>query len=56
VRGFELEDGSYIIVTDRELETLQPEKSRMIDLRTFVDIEELSATLLERGYYLTPGR
>ena len=54
MRGYELENGSYIVVSDRELESLEPQKSREIDLREFVDIAELPAMLLERGYYLTP--
>jgi DNA end-binding protein Ku len=54
VRGYELDDGSYVIVEDRELEALEPQKSREIDLRQFVDLDELPPMLLERGYYLTP--
>ena len=54
VRGFELDDGSYIVVDDRELEAIEPEKTREIDLRQFVDLAELPPMLLERGYYLTP--
>ena len=54
VRGYELDDGSYITVEDDELEALEPQKSREIDLREFVDLAELPPTLLERGYYLTP--
>ncbi len=54
MRGFELDDGSYIIVDDRELEAIEPEKTREIDLRQFVDLAELPPMLLERGYYLTP--
>jgi DNA end-binding protein Ku len=54
VRGYELEDGSYIVVTDQELEALEPDKSREIDLREFVDLAEVAPAFLERGYYLTP--
>jgi DNA end-binding protein Ku len=54
VRGFELDDGSYVLVTDQELEALEPEKSREIDLREFVDLAEVAPAFFERGYYLTP--
>ena len=54
VRGYELDDGRYIIVSDRELEALEPQKSREIDLRQFVDLDELPPMFFERGYYLTP--
>ncbi|HEX3451528.1 MAG TPA: Ku protein, partial [Isosphaeraceae bacterium] len=54
VRGYELDDSSYIVVSDRELEAIEPDKSREIDLREFVDLAEIAPAFLERGYYLTP--
>ncbi len=56
VRGFELDDGSYIIVSDEELADLEPQKTREIDLRAFVDLSEIAPAFLERGYYLTPTK
>ena len=56
VRGYELEDGTYIVVDDEELEALEPQKSREIDLQEFVDLSELPPSILERGYYLTPQK
>lgn len=55
VRGYELERGEWVVVTDEELEALQPEKSRDIDLRRFVPREELDPLLFERGYFLGPA-
>jgi DNA end-binding protein Ku len=54
VRGYELDDGSYVIVTDQELEAIEPEKTREINLREFVDLADVAPAFLERGYYLTP--
>ena len=54
VRGYELDDGSYVVVTDQELEAIEPDKTREIDLREFVDLAEVAPAFLERGYYLTP--
>ena len=42
------------MVDDKELESLEPQKSREIDLREFVALSELPPAILERGYYLTP--
>ena len=56
VRGYELDDGSYILVEDSELEAVEPQKTREIALREFVDLAELPPPLLERGYYLTPQK
>jgi len=55
IRGYEIEKGKYIVVTDDELEKLAPRKSRDIDLRRFVDEQAIPPIYFERGYYLTPG-
>lgn len=55
VRGFELDDGRFVVVTDEELEKLEPRKSRDIDLRRFVGRDEIPASMLERHYVLAPG-
>lgn len=55
VRGYEVEEGKFIVVTDEELEKLEPRKSRDIDLRRFVGRDEIPANLFERHYVLAPG-
>jgi len=55
VRGYEVEKGTYVVITDEELERLAPERSRDIDLRLFVDEKEIPPLLFERGYFLTPS-
>lgn len=55
VRGYPVGDDEYIIVRDEELRSLQPRKSRDIDLRQFVDRSEVPPILFERAYYLTPA-
>jgi DNA end-binding protein Ku len=54
VRGFEYEPGRYVVVTAEELESLEPKKSREIDLRLFVESAEISPYLFDRSYYLVP--
>jgi DNA end-binding protein Ku len=55
IRGYEIEEGEYVEVTDEELEKLAPDKSRDIDLRRFVEVQAIPPIYFERGYYLTPG-
>jgi DNA end-binding protein Ku len=55
VRGFEIDKGKYVVVTDEELDRLAPEKSRDIDLKTFVPEESIPPMHFERGYFLTPS-
>jgi DNA end-binding protein Ku len=55
VRGFELDSGKLVVVTDEELEALAPKKSREIDLRLFVDRDSIDPLYFERCYFLAPG-
>ena len=55
VRGYELEDDEYVVVTDEELESLEPQKSRDIDLRQFVDRDAIDPMYFDRAYFLTPA-
>ncbi len=55
VRGYEIEKDKYIVVTDEELERLDPEKSRDIDLRLFVKKEDIQPIYFEHAYFLAPA-
>src|SRR4051812_13022506 len=55
VRGFEQDDGNVVVITDDELDALEPRKSRDIDLRRFVLRDQIPASMLERHYVLAPG-
>lgn len=55
VRGYELDDGEYVVVTDDELEAVEPEKSRDIHLRRFVPESALPPAHFRRAYYLAPS-
>lgn len=52
VRGYELDDGRTVVVSDQELERVEPRKSREIDLRRFVDVAALDPIYFERAYFL----
>jgi len=53
-KGFEVEEGKYIIVDPEELEQTAPESSRMIEVHEFVKTEQIDPILLDRVYYLEP--
>ena len=55
VRGFELEDGSHVVVTDEEIESVAPERSRDIDLKRFVPVAEIDPMFFDRPYVLAPA-
>ena len=55
VRGYEVKKDKYVVVTEDELEALEPRKSRDIDLRRFVKADEIDPIYFERSYFLTPA-
>jgi DNA end-binding protein Ku len=55
VRGFETENGKMIVVTDEELEAIAPDKTRDIDLRRFVPVEQIPPMYFQRPYFLAPS-
>lgn len=55
VRGYEISKDKFVIITDEELERLDPEKSRDIDLRLFVNKDEIQPVYFEHAYFLTPA-
>lgn len=54
-RGYEIETGEYIVVTDAELSALEPQKSRDIDLRLFVAAKAIDPIYFDRAFYLMPS-
>jgi DNA end-binding protein Ku len=54
VKGYELEDGSWVLLTDEELEAAAPRKSKTIDIERFVEEAEVDPVYYERSYLLTP--
>jgi DNA end-binding protein Ku len=53
-KGFEVEDGKYVIVDPSELEQTAPESNRMIEVHEFVKAEQIDPIFLDRPYYLEP--
>jgi DNA end-binding protein Ku len=53
-KGFEVEEGKYLIVDPEELEQAVPESSRMIEIHEFVKTEQIDPIFVDRVYYLEP--
>jgi len=53
-KGFEVEDGKYVIVDPAELDQTAPESSRMIEVHEFVKTGQIDPIFLDRLYYLEP--
>src|SRR5215203_5824658 len=56
VKGFELTKDRYVVVTPDELETLDPVKSRSIDIEDFVNLADIDPVYYDHPYYLVPDK
>jgi DNA end-binding protein Ku len=52
VRGAAIGKDQYVQITDEELETLEAEANRSIDLKEFVPLETVDPVYFENSYYL----
>lgn len=55
-KGYEIAPDQYIIVDKNELEALEPEKSRAIEITEFVDLASIDPLYYDRPYYLLPDK
>jgi DNA end-binding protein Ku len=56
VKGYELTKDRYVVINPDELEALDPEKSRTIDIEDFVDLSEIDPVYYDHPYYLVPDK
>jgi DNA end-binding protein Ku len=54
VKGREVDEDTYVLVTDEELESVEPGRTRTIDITDFVDLSEVDPMYFQRTYYLAP--
>ena len=48
-------DGKHVIVSNEELASVQPRKTRTIDIESFLDLAELDPIHFDHPYYLVPA-
>jgi DNA end-binding protein Ku len=56
VKGFELTKGRYVVLTPEELDALDPERTRTIDIEDFVALEEIDPVYYDHPYWLVPDK
>jgi DNA end-binding protein Ku len=54
VRGFEVEKGRYVPLEDEDLDRLDVELTKTIDICDFVDLDEIDPIYFRKAYYLAP--
>jgi DNA end-binding protein Ku len=56
IRGYEIGPDKYILITDEELESVSPERSRTIEIVEFIDMKEVDPIYYDHPYYLVPSK
>jgi DNA end-binding protein Ku len=55
VKGYELTKDRYVVITPEELDALDPERTRTIDIEDFVEESEIDPLYYDHPYYLAPA-
>ncbi len=56
VKGFEFAKDQYVVVSDEELDALEAEASKAMEIAEFVPLETVDPLYFESGYYLGPDK
>ncbi|MGQ0811474.1 MAG: non-homologous end joining protein Ku [Nitrospiraceae bacterium] len=54
VKGYEYEDGQYVVLGEEDFRRANVEATQTVDIVTFVEAKELSPVYYETPYYLAP--
>ncbi|HEY3368213.1 MAG TPA: Ku protein [Symbiobacteriaceae bacterium] len=55
VRGYELDRGRYVILTDEDFESIPLVSARTLEIVDFVRLDQIDPVYFDRTYYLEPG-
>ena len=56
VKGYEYEKGRFVVLTKEDFRTAALEKTRTVDIRSFVKPAEIDDRFFENAYYLVPAK
>jgi DNA end-binding protein Ku len=55
VKGFQYEKGSYVLLSDEEIESAKLESKRTLELTQFVDYDEIDVLYYDKPYFVVPA-
>lgn len=55
VKGYKLED-RYVVLTAEDFDQVNPEKTKLLNIKQFVDIHEIDSVYFESSYFLEPQK
>lgn len=56
VKGFEYDEGSYVLLSKEDFKEVAPESSQSIELEQFVEGKAVDYVYFDKPYYLVPGK
>jgi len=56
VKGYEIEKGQYVILTDEDFKRVNVEATQSVDIVEFVDLDQISPMFFDKPYYLEPDK
>ncbi len=56
VRGYEYEEGRFILLSEEELAAVEPKLTKTIEISDFVALDEIDPLLFDKPYYLEPEK
>lgn len=56
VKGYEYEDGEFVLLSDEDFKSAAPEASQTVDIEEFVPTESIPPEFFEKPYYVVPGK
>jgi DNA end-binding protein Ku len=56
VKGYEYDDGKYVVLDDKDFEAAAPELTKSIDIEQFVDLDQVDPRFFDTPYFLEPEK
>src|SRR5687768_6241532 len=56
IKGYEYDNGNYVLLSDEEIENASPELTRTIEIEQFVDMQDIDVRYFDKPYVLVPDK
>jgi DNA end-binding protein Ku len=56
VKGYEYEKGQFVVVTDEDIKRANVEATQTVDIKDFVELDEIDPMFFDKPYYLEPQK
>jgi len=56
VKGYEYEEGKYVVLKDEDFKRVDVEATQTVDILDFVSVDEIDPTYFSKPYFMVPGK